>query len=111
MESGPRRPLLGTWSRLLLAAVASLSLIAGGSGTAAAAPREGFAVEPFTNVKRASALHHLAYALPALVAERFAQVAPLRFAGSEDLFSRAPTTGIAWLVRGAFEPQSDGTVA
>ena len=73
--------------------------------------REGFAVEPFTNVKHAGALHHLAYALPALIAERFAQTAPFRFAGRDDLFSRTPPADAKWLVRGAFAAQSDGKVA
>jgi Flp pilus assembly protein TadD len=95
-----------------MAAAAALSLAAVPAvALAADAHKEGFAVEPFTNVKHSAGLHHLSYALPALVAERFAQAGPLRFAGRDDLFSRTPPAGTRWLVRGAFDPQSDGKVA
>jgi Flp pilus assembly protein TadD len=111
MKRGPDGPIRCPGARLAIAAAASLSLLVGSTETVAAATRrEGFAVEPFTNVKHAGALHHLAYALPALIAERFAQTAPLRFAGRDELFSRTPPADAKWLVRGAFAAQSDGKV-
>jgi Flp pilus assembly protein TadD len=109
MKRGPKGPIRCPGARLAIAAAASLSLLVGTKVDAA--PREGFAVEPFTNVKHAGALHHLVYALPALIAERFAQTPPLRFAGRDELFSRTPPTDATWLVRGAFASQSDGKVA
>jgi Flp pilus assembly protein TadD len=78
---------------------------------APATARQGFAVEPFRNAQRIGALQHLSYGLPALIAERFGQVAPLRFAGRPELFARTPPAGAAWLVGGTFERRPDWHVA
>ncbi|HLK90548.1 MAG TPA: tetratricopeptide repeat protein, partial [Polyangia bacterium] len=75
------------------------------------AARQGFAVEPFRNAQRIGALQHLSYGLPALIAERFAQAAPLRFAGRPELFARTAPAGAAWLVSGTFERRPDWNVA
>jgi Flp pilus assembly protein TadD len=73
--------------------------------------RQGFAVEPFRNVQGIGALQHLSYGVPAVIAERFAQAAPLRFAGRPELFSRSAPAGARWLVRGSFERRADWNVA
>ena len=112
MMRGPKRPIrvhgsaAGNRRGGLVVTVGGHALVRGRHRR-----REGFAVEPFTNVRHAGALHHLVYALPALVAERFAQTAPLRFAGRDELFSRTPPTDARWLVRGAFAAQPSGKVA
>ena len=117
------------WWRRSVAATAfvavGVAVVTGGQGAAFAAggqpavtapaedapPRQGFAVEPFRNVQGIGALQHLTYGLPALIAERFAQAAPLRFAGRPELFSRTPPAGARWLVRGTFERRADWNVA
>ena len=73
--------------------------------------RQGFAVEPFRNVQGIGALQHLTYGVPAVIAERFAQAAPLRFAGRPELFSRTAPAGARWIVRGSFERRADWNVA
>ncbi|HXU63787.1 MAG TPA: tetratricopeptide repeat protein, partial [Polyangia bacterium] len=82
------------------------------AGGAQAAPGPAsFAVEPFQNVQRIGALQHLVYGLPAVVAERFAQAAPLRFAGRPELFSKRTPAGAQWVVGGSFERRADWNVA
>jgi Flp pilus assembly protein TadD len=76
---------------------------------AAGAGREGFAVQPFANLKGAGTLDHLRYGLPALIAERLGAAAPLRFEGPPELFSRTPPPPTArWLLSGSFDRVSDG---
>jgi Flp pilus assembly protein TadD len=97
---------------VLLLVVAGPALAGDGPVSGEGGPsRQAFAVEPFRNVQRLGALQHLVYGLPAVVAERFAQAAPLRFAGRPELFSRRPPTGATWLVGGAFERRADWSVA
>jgi Flp pilus assembly protein TadD len=116
MDRGPGGPLLPPRKRTAfphtIAAVALLVLTLGRTPGAEAASRaEPFAVEPFTNVKRVQTLHHLAYGLPAVVAERFARALPLRFVGRDELFSRTLPMNATWLVGGSFTTQTDGKVA
>lgn len=82
-------------------------------------PRETFVVVPFVNLKNAKALDYLEAALPALIAERLAQHAPLRFVGGPSIFppaapgkAQAPVNAAAkWVVEGTFERQADWTIA
>jgi Flp pilus assembly protein TadD len=97
--------------RAIAAAVLLFAALGWTPEAQAATKSEGFAVEPFTNVKHASSLHHLAYGLPAVVAERFARATPLRFVGRDELFGRTPPTAASWLVRGSFTTGTDGKVA
>ena len=96
------------WS--VAAGCAALVFAAAGVAQAAPGPA-GFAVEPFQNVQRIGALQHLVYGLPAVVAERFAQAAPLRFAGRPELFSKRTPAGAQWVVGGSFERRADWNVA
>jgi Flp pilus assembly protein TadD len=77
----------------------------------AAPAREGFAVQPFVNTKGARTLEHLRFGAPALIAERLATVAPLRFEGPPELFAKTPAASARWLVTGSFERMSDGKLA
>jgi Flp pilus assembly protein TadD len=90
----------------------------------AAAGREGFVVTPFVNTRSVRTLDYLSYGLPALIAERLATVAPLRFEGPSELFARpaaprrGPQAGLPdgsrsarWQVTGAFERLRDGKVS
>ncbi|MFL5305340.1 MAG: tetratricopeptide repeat protein [Polyangia bacterium] len=93
-----------------------MAIVATGAQAAVAAgeeapARQGFAVEPFRNVQGIGALQHLTYGVPAVIAERFAQAAPLRFAGRPELFSRTAPAGARWIVRGSFERRADWNVA
>src|SRR5579863_7236687 len=100
--------------RLAATIAAALWLSVGATARASEVPataRQGFGVEPFRNAQRIGALQHLSYGLPALIAERFAQVAPLRFAGRPELFARTAPAGAAWLVGGTFERKPDWNVA
>jgi Flp pilus assembly protein TadD len=104
---------------LAVKTTAALCLGFAATGWAAAAPAaseaapvaQGFAVEPFRNAQQIGALQHLHYGLPALIAERFAQVAPLRFAGRPELFDRTAPKGVTWILGGAFERKADWKVA
>ena len=71
-----------------------------------AAP-EGFGVEPFKNLRRARALDHMTYGLPAFIAERLAATPRVRFEGLPDLFPRVQPTAAHYLVSGSYERRSD----
>src|SRR5579884_3620036 len=105
MARAPR----GLWLPVVAGWVAVVSLA--GAPARAASGGASFAVEPFRNVQGIGALQHLVYGLPAVVAERFAQAAPLRFAGRPELFSKRPPAGAQWLVGGSFERRADWNVA
>ena len=112
-----RRSVAATaWVAVGLAVVTAgghAAVAAGAAGATGEEPaaRQGFSVEAFRNVQAIGALQHLTYGLPAVIAERFAQAAPLRFAGRPELFSRTPPAGARWLVRGSFERRADWNVA
>jgi tetratricopeptide (TPR) repeat protein len=72
--------------------------------------RETFAVQPFTNTKATKSLSYLETALPALIAERFAQHGPLRFVGGPRLLSTGPHPTAKWLVTGEFDRLPDWRV-
>ncbi len=98
------------------AAISAAALLMVGVGATARAENgsvsaQGFAVEPFRNAQQIGALQHLHYGLPALIAERFAQVAPLRLAGRPELFERTAPRDAGWLVGGAYERKPDWNVA
>jgi tetratricopeptide (TPR) repeat protein len=73
--------------------------------------REGFVVQPFVNTGAVPVLDYLRFGLPALVAERLAAVAPLRFEGPPELFGRLPVASARWQVTGSFERMRDGKLA
>jgi len=97
--------------RRAFAATCAAALWVGAAATAWGAGPQGFAVEPFRNAQQIGALQHLHYGLPALIAERFAQSSPLRFAGRPELFDRSVPKGADWVVGGAFERKADWNVA
>jgi Flp pilus assembly protein TadD len=104
----------GFWAAVgaaLLCLPPSAAAVPGATVPGAAAPsgREGFAVQPFANLKGAATLDHLRYGLPALIAERLGGVAPLRFEGPPELFARTPPPpGARWLLSGSFDRLADG---
>jgi len=80
---------------------------AGARADEARSAREPFAVQPFTSGKASGKpFAHLETGLPAFVAERLAQLAPLRFVGGPAIFDAAPATA-KWIVDGSFERQAD----
>ena len=66
---------------------APITAEAGAAQATARPARETFVVTPFVNGKRVRALDYLETGLPAFVAERLAQHAPLRFVGAPTLLS------------------------
>ncbi len=94
------------------------ALLALGTGLAAgsvraAAPatpraREGFVVQPFVNTRSSGMLEYLRYGAPAVIAERLATLAPLRFEGPPELFAKTPAPTARWLVTGAYERTREG---
>ncbi len=78
---------------------------------AAAVRPQGFVVQPFHNTQNVGALKHLEAGLPALVADRFWNLSPLRFVGPRTLLAAVapgseaavPRDDILWIVSGRFE--------
>ncbi len=92
--------------------VALFALCPGAARAAESAPREAFVVEPFVNTKGVRSFDHMRLGLPAFIAERLANFAPLRHVGPPDLLSRAPAgAGAKWAVSGEFERRPDWRVA
>jgi tetratricopeptide (TPR) repeat protein len=73
--------------------------------------RETFVVEPFKNANGFRALDYLEVGLPAIVAERLGQLAPLKFAGEATLFGHATGTTPRWTLSGEFARRPDWKIA
>src|SRR4051812_7446669 len=77
-----------------LCVILGLLFVAPVPGAAAEAPvaaptaPPGFGVEPFRNLRRARALDHMTFGLPAFIAERLANTAKIRFESLPDVFPR-----------------------
>jgi tetratricopeptide (TPR) repeat protein len=101
-------------SRWLLAAAALVLLASESVARAAeepAPPRETFVVQPFSNTRGMRSFAYLETALPAVIAERFAQHGPLRFVGGPGIFPRGPARPAAkWAVEGDFDRLPDWRV-
>lgn len=77
----------------------------------ASARAQGFVVQPFQNTQKVGALKHLEAGLPALVADRFWNLSPLRFVGPRTLLAAVapraeaavPRDHVVWIVSGRFE--------
>ncbi len=106
MHSLEGRCLLFTCALALTAATVSVAR-AGDERS----PVDSFVVEAFVNVKRARTLDYLEAGLPALLAERLARHAPLRFVGGATLVERGAARGAKWIVGGGFDRRSDWKIA
>ena len=94
---------------MALAVVLLTAAVPASAAEPAKPPYESFVVEPFRNTKGAKTLSHLEVGLPALLAERLARQAPLRFVGGTGLLPARGATAPAarWVVGGAFERRPD----
>jgi Flp pilus assembly protein TadD len=115
--SGTRRRSAGLVFGALVGVLAVGSARAAGSGDPVAlpaptavteAPRpQGFAVEPFRNVRGVRALSHLSHGLPALIAERLGRTPWVRFETFPELFPVVAPVAAAFRVGGSFERGGD----
>ncbi|HEY0711713.1 MAG TPA: tetratricopeptide repeat protein, partial [Polyangia bacterium] len=92
--------------------VSPLARAADAAAPVEAAPPEsrrpqGFAIEPFRNVRGIRALSHLSHGLPAIIAERLGNTPWVRFETFPELFPLVPPVAAAYRIGGAFERGAD----
>jgi tetratricopeptide (TPR) repeat protein len=71
----------------------------------------GFGVEPFRNLRRARALDHMTYGLPAFIADRLANTPLVRFESLPEVFPRLQPAAARYMVAGSFERRADWKLA